>query len=51
MGGCVGGMGMNCFSEAKTTVGSCNCSCGGELEIGMLRQKISLLEHKVKSKD
>lgn len=50
MGGCVGS-GMTCFSEAKTTVGSCSCSCGGEVEIGMLRQKISLLEHKCKSKD
>lgn len=46
------GSGMTCFSEAKTTVGSCNP--GGfesEAEISMLRQKISLLEHKCKSKD
>lgn len=50
MGGMCGS-GMTCFSEAKTTVGSCSCSCGGEVEIAMLRQKISLLEHKCKSKD
>jgi hypothetical protein len=46
------GSGMTCFSEAKTTIGSCNpCGCGGEVEISMLRQKIALLEHKCKSKD
>ena len=49
MGGMCGS-GMTCFSEAKTTVGSCSTG-GGEAEIAMLRQKISLLEHKCKSKD
>jgi hypothetical protein len=43
---------MMCFSDCKTTVASTGRDvCDLEQENQMLRQKISLLEHKIKSKD